>query len=356
MSEKPSYEDLEARIREFESESSQRKQAEEQNRRLVSILKATLASTADGIMVVSREGKIVGVNEKLEKMWGIPKTILASRDDNLFLGYVLSLTRDPEGFLDKVAELYTQPDAESHDIIEFKDGRIFDRYSQPQRIDGVSVGRVWSFRDLSEIRKSQQELKESFEKLRKAMGGIIQAMALCGEKRDPYTAGHQRRVADLARQIGAELSLPKERIDGIGLAGVIHDIGKIAVPADILSKPGRLTDNEFGIIKEHSSAGFDILKEIDFPWPIAEIVHQHHEKMDGTGYPQGLCGEAILLEARIVSVSDVVEAMASHRPYRAAIGIEKALEEIRRYRGLRYDRDVVDACTTVFARTGFKFV
>jgi HD-GYP domain-containing protein (c-di-GMP phosphodiesterase class II) len=139
------------------------------------------------------------------------------------------------------------------------------------------------------------------------------------------------------------------------LAGVIHDIGKIAVPADILSKPGALTANEFGIIKEHSAAGFDILKEIDFPWPIAEIVHQHHEKMDGSGYPKGLSGDAILLEARIVSISDVVEAMSSHRPYRPAIGIEKALDEMREYRGIRYDPDAVDACIKVFAKTGFKF-
>ncbi|MEN6312384.1 MAG: HD-GYP domain-containing protein, partial [Acidobacteriota bacterium] len=162
------------------------------------------------------------------------------------------------------------------------------------------------------------------------------------------TAGHQRRVSALAVAIAEELHLPSEKIEGLRFAGAIHDIGKIAMPAEILGKPTRLTKTEFQLIKDHPRIGFDILKNIQFPWPVAHIVLQHHERMDGSGYPDGLIGEAILIEARILAVADVVEAISSHRPYRPALGVEKALEEIRRGRGIRYDMRVVDACQKVF--------
>jgi HD-GYP domain-containing protein (c-di-GMP phosphodiesterase class II) len=178
-------------------------------------------------------------------------------------------------------------------------------------------------------------------------------MAVVVETRDPYTAGHQRRVSDLARAIATEMNLSRGRIDGIRVMGSIHDIGKISVPAEILSKPTKLTDIEFGLIKAHSSAGYDILKEIEFPWPVAEIVLQHHEKLNGFGYPRGLKGNEILPEAKIICVADVVEAMASHRPYRPALGIEKALEEIFQNRGILYDPDVVDACLRLFREKGY---
>jgi len=165
-------------------------------------------------------------------------------------------------------------------------------------------------------------------RLRKALEGIIHAMSLTVESRDPYTAGHQHRVADLATAIAEEMSLSKDQVEGIRMAGMIHDIGKISIPAEILSKPGSITEYEFGIIKTHPRVGYDILKQIEFPWPVAQIVYQHHERINGSGYPQGLCGKEILLQAKILGVADVVEAMASHRPYRPAFGIEKALEEI----------------------------
>jgi putative nucleotidyltransferase with HDIG domain len=161
-------------------------------------------------------------------------------------------------------------------------------------------------------------------------------------------------VANLARAISSEMGLPNENVEGIRIAGIIHDMGKILVPAEILSKPGRLTENEFGIIKSHPQVGYDILKNIDFPWPVAQIVLQHHERMDGSGYPQGLQSEKILLEARILAVADVVEAMASHRPYRAALGIDKALEEISRNSGVLYDPEAVNACLKLFNEKGFK--
>jgi putative nucleotidyltransferase with HDIG domain len=174
----------------------------------------------------------------------------------------------------------------------------------------------------------EQIVEERTVKLQGALEGIIQVMTRTVEARDPYTAGHQRRVALLSVAIAEKMGMPKDQIEGIRMAGMIHDLGKISVPAEILSKPTRLTDIEFALIKTHSQVGYDILQEVDFPWPIAQMVLQHHERMDGSGYPQGLSGEDILLEARILCVADVVEAMASLRPYRPALGIEKALEEI----------------------------
>ncbi|MDQ1336624.1 MAG: Response regulator [Thermodesulfobacteriota bacterium] len=201
----------------------------------------------------------------------------------------------------------------------------------------------------------EQMVAERTASLRRAMDGIIRAMGLTVESRDPYTSGHQQRVAVLSAAIAGEMGLSQDQTDGIRLAGMIHDLGKITVPAGILSKPTHLTDIEFALIKTHPQVGYDILKEIEFPWPIAQIVHQHHEKMDGSGYPQGLSGEAILLEARILCVADVVEAMASHRPYRPAIGLDKALEEIADNAGRLYDPGAVQACLSLFREKGFSF-
>ena len=175
------------------------------------------------------------------------------------------------------------------------------------------------------------------------------------ESRDLYTSGHQKRVSDLACAIATEMALSIDQIEAIYMAGILHDIGKITVPAEILSKPGRLSEHEFGLIKSHPQVAYDILKGIKFPWPLAQIVLQHHERMDGSGYPLGLAGENILLEARILAVADTVEAMASHRPYRAALGIEAALEIIGRNKKVLYDHRVVDACIRVFDEKGFKF-
>ena len=206
-------------------------------------------------------------------------------------------------------------------------------------------------------RRYRQDLEsmvaERTAKLREAMEGIIQAMSLAVESRDPYTAGHQQRVAELACAIVEEMGFSDEQIMGIRMAGVVHDLGKISIPAEILSKPSRLTDIEFSLIKTHPQSSYDILKGIEFPWPIAQVVLQHHERMDGSGYPQGLSGEGILMEARILAVADVVEAMSSHRPYRPALGIDKALEEIPQNKGILYDPEVVDACLRLFKEKDF---
>jgi putative nucleotidyltransferase with HDIG domain len=211
-----------------------------------------------------------------------------------------------------------------------------------------------SFIDITVRKNAEDKLKDTLESLRKAVDTTVQVLVSAVEVRDPYTAGHQLRTADLARAIATEMGLPQEKIDGIRMAGSIHDIGKLSIPAEILSKPTKLTNLEFSIIKEHSQKGYEMLKDVESPWPLAEIVYQHHERMDGSGYPRNLKGDEILMEARIMAVADVVEAMASHRPYRPALGIDAALAEIQKNRGTLYDDAVVDACLRLFREKGFK--
>lgn len=204
-------------------------------------------------------------------------------------------------------------------------------------------------------KRMQQELQQSFESLKKAMHSTIQAISMTVEMRDPYTSGHQQRVANLAKAIAEQLELPESQIESIYMAAAIHDIGKISLPAEILVKPIPLSAIEISLVQAHAQAGYDILKGIEFPWAIADIVLQHHERMDGSGYPQGLAGDKIVFEARIICVADVVETMASHRPYRPSIGIDKALEEIEDRRGVLYDPIVVDACLKIFKEKNYSF-
>jgi PAS domain S-box-containing protein/putative nucleotidyltransferase with HDIG domain len=208
--------------------------------------------------------------------------------------------------------------------------------------------------EIVERRRAESELKATLQNLRAIIRATVQAIATAVEVRDPYTAGHQKRVADLARAIAKEMGLPQDKIEGLRTAGVIHDLGKLSIPAEILSKPTKLTNIEFSLIQTHSEMGYEILKDISFPWPVARIVREHHERMDGSGYPQGLKGDEILIESRILAVADVVEAIASHRPYRPSKGIEAAIEEIQGRKGQAYDPDVVDACLRVF-NNGYKF-
>lgn len=183
----------------------------------------------------------------------------------------------------------------------------------------------------------------------------LQALSLMLEKRDPYTSGHQRRVADLAEKIAIEMGLSKDQAHGIRLAGIVHDIGKIQTPSDVLTKPGILSDIEYSLMKLHPQAGYEILSGIKFPWPIAKAVQQHHERLDGSGYPSGLKGSEIIIDAQIIAVADTVEAMSSHRPYRPGLGLDAALEEILRKRGIHFDPEVVDACIRLFKERGYAF-
>ncbi len=203
--------------------------------------------------------------------------------------------------------------------------------------------------------RTETRLKESFDKLKRALEATVTALTTAVEMRDPYTAGHQKRVAFLAVAIAEEMDIPEDKIEGIRMAAVIHDIGKIHVPAEILSKPAELTEPEFEIVQSHSQIGFDVLKNIEFPWPVAHIVLQHHERLNGSGYPKGLRNGEILFEAKIIAVADVVEAMSSHRPYRPAHSIEATLKEISTNKGVLYEPYVAETCQRLFKKQGFKF-
>ncbi len=238
-----------------------------------------------------------------------------------------------------------------------KDGLpIIISYSSAPVLDGDRIVATMAvIYDISEKMKMEADLKESLEKTNRILDETVHSLSSAVEKRDPYTAGHQQRVAQLACALAEEIGgTAEERLKGIWTGAILHDIGKLFVPAEILTRPGRLSGIEFELVKSHAEVGYDILKDIEFQWPVALIVRQHHERLDGSGYPAGLKGDDILFEARILGVADVVEAISSHRPYRPGIGIESALEEIKRSRGTAYDPSVVDACLNLF-RNGFHF-
>ena len=208
--------------------------------------------------------------------------------------------------------------------------------------------------DITEQKVAEQKIKSYVKQLETAMQSTLQAVANVVEAHDPYTAGHERRVGQIAADIAREMGWSEEKCNTLQLIGLVHDIGKMSVPSEILSKPGRLSTIEFELVKSHAENGYQILQNVEFPLPIAEIIREHHERMDGSGYPQGLKGEEILLEARILSVADVLEAMASHRPYRASLGIDAAISEIETHRGSLFDTDIVDAMLRLFREKGYQ--
>ncbi len=246
---------------------------------------------------------------------------------------------------------------------------VYDYIIKPMDRNGIliSVANAFRRRDLEMANRSYRRnleqmvdertnsLQRSMSKLENAMNGIVRAIAHTVETRDPYTAGHQRRVADLAAAIAQEVGFDRDQIEAVRVAAIIHDLGKISVPAEILSKPSRLTVNEFNLIKEHPQVGFDIVKDIEFPWDVSTMVYQHHEKLDGSGYPLGAAGDEILPESRVLTVADVVEAMASHRPYRPGLGVDVALGEIDKNKGKFYDPEMAKACIALFKSKRFSF-
>jgi PAS domain S-box-containing protein len=275
----------------------------------------------------------------------------------------------PEEFMaditDVALQLYVNPEdrRKLKEMIE-EHGFVKGYETQNYKKDG---GIIWVSMTMQAVRDEKGQImhyegineeitdrKQTVERMRKALGATVQAIAVTVETRDPYTAGHQRRVADLARSIATEMNLPIDQIDGIRMVAIIHDLGKISVPAEILSKPTKLTALEFSLIKTHAQSGYDILKDIDFPWPVARTVLEHHERMNGSGYPNGLTGDNLLMESRILAVADVVESMGSHRPYRPSLGIEAALEEIEKNRGTLYDNAVADVCLRLFREKDYQ--
>lgn len=300
------------------------------------------------------EGRIVRANKTLANSLKIPvKDIIGKTTEELFPKEQAEKMRkyDREVIISgkpkrDIIQPYNTPEGTRWAIIDkmpYKDK------------EGKVTGVIAFAKDITVQRKSEQELKQTYQRLKKTMNATIDTMSKIIEAKDPYTSNHQQRVCQLAVPLAQELGLSKDKVEGIRIASLIHDIGKIGLPTEILSKPTTLTDVEFSLIKGHSQIGYDILKSIDFSYPIAQIVLQHHERLDGSGYPNKLKGDEIILEAKIIGVADIVEAMSSHRPYRPALGVDKALEEISKNRGILYDPEIVDACIRLFKEKGFKF-
>lgn len=307
----------------------------------------------DGMIIIDRNFDIVFANKAFSIMSGISeKKLMGKKCYDLFPSVLCHNAKCPvHRIINGVQQLVHEGDKHCRGI---KCSPCIVKASALMNEAGSVSGVVETITDIGLLKKTQQELFESRERLRKAMGGIIQAMSMTIEKRDPYTAGHQRRVAKLCRAIGTELGLDWERIQGLRMAAAIHDLGKIHVPAAILNKPGNLSDHEMGIIRQHPQTAYDILKNIEFPWPLAEAIYQHHERLDGSGYPRGLKGNQIILEARILAVADVAESMSSFRPYRRELGIEKAIIELKKQSGILYDPEIIKICLELF-RKGFNF-
>jgi PAS domain S-box-containing protein/putative nucleotidyltransferase with HDIG domain len=303
---------------------------------------------------LNSEGVITAVNQTESRMLGYRPEEMVGRS---IFDFILPGQRDEaEGRFRRKLSGETLPKSDSRIYVK-KDGSEMN-VSVDDRIEyagGKVAGLRTTMVDVTALKKTESELKQSLERVHKILDGAVNALTMTSEMRDPYTAGHQRRVSQLACAIAEEMGISGEQIVCIRISGLLHDVGKISIPAEILSKPGQVSDYEFNILKTHSESGYQILKTIEFPWPIAKIVIQHHERIDGSGYPGGLAGSEILLEARILAVADTVEAMASHRPYRPAFKISKALEEISRGRGIVYDPEAVDACNRVFSKRKFQF-
>ncbi|MGA9108993.1 MAG: PAS domain S-box protein [Smithella sp.] len=334
---------------------TERKIAEEELRKSDEKYRNIFENAVEGIYQSTIEGRFITANAALARMTGYdsPEELIESIKDMGTQLYVhpedrkrFLEIRDTKGFVDDFeVEFYK------------KDGNTFWGVINARTVKDEK-GEILYFEGFIEditIRKHAEErLHQTLGRLRKAVITTIQVLVSAVESRDPYTSGHQVRVAHLARAIATEMGLLQDKIDSIRMAGSIHDIGKLSVPAEILSKPTKLTDIELSLIKEHSRVGYEMLKDVESPWPLAEIIYQHHECMNGSGYPRNLKGDDILMEARIMAVADIVEAMASHRPYRPALGIEAALEEIEKNKGILYDDTVANACLKLFREKDYQ--
>jgi len=336
-------------LKEAESRS-QRKRVEEALRESETLFRKLFEDTAVVKLIIDLDtGNIIDANEAAAVFYGW------SREQLKQMKIQEINTLSPE----EVKKVMEKARTKKKIHLEFRhrraDGSVrdVDVFSSNVEVKGKNLLHV-IVHDITDHNRAEEKLKDTLESLRRAVGVTIQVMVSAVETRDPYTAGHQLRSANLACAIATEMGLPQDKILGLRMAGSIHDIGKLSIPAEILSKPTKLSEIEFSLIKEHARKGCEILKNVESPWPLAQIVSQHHERMDGSGYPRKLKGDEILLEARIMAVADVVEAMASHRPYRQALGIDAALEEIEKNRGTLYDEAVVDTCLKLFREKGFQ--
>jgi PAS domain S-box-containing protein/putative nucleotidyltransferase with HDIG domain len=313
-----------------------------------------------GITVVDRKGQIVFANKRAEDLFCLTINEITHRGYSASEWHITDFDGNPfpEEQLPFTQVINTgNPVYGVRHAIELSDGRrmfllingapIFDEQGHVMEV-------VLTIDDITKDRQAEEKIQQGLKQLEKSLGDTIKAMSRVVETRDPYTAGHQDKVARLAAAIAKKMNLSEEQIKGIQTAGFIHDIGKMYIPADILSKPGKLSSIEMQLIRTHPQAGYDIMKDIEFPWPVARIILEHHERMDGSGYPNGVLNNDILPEARIIAVADVVDAMASHRPYRPTLGIDAALGEIEKNKGVLYDSTAVDACLMLFREEGFQ--
>ena len=336
----------------LQQEIIERKQAEEEIRQLKDFNEGIVQNMTEGIAIENAEGRIVFINPAAADLLGYsPEELLGQH-------WTIIVSPDQHPSVQAAYERRIHGEADRYELqLVRKDGALIPVLvsGSPQTEEGRFAGTLSVFTDITKHKRTEEELQRSLDRLRRTFDETVHALASAVRTRNPYTAGHQRRVAQLACAIAREMGLPEEQAEGIRVAGLIHDIGKINVPLEILSNPDGITELEYGMIKAHPQIGYDILKTVEFPWPVAEIVLQHHERLDGSGYPQGLSGEEIMLEARILGVADVVDAMTAHQPYRSALGIYRALEEISQNRGVLYDPGVVGACLKLFKQGGFKF-
>jgi len=323
------------------------KESEEKVRESEEHHRSLFDNSLDGIYRTTLGGKYIDANPALVKMLGC-----GSKDELLAIDIPTQLyfrKEDRPGPNQRNRIFETRLKKKDGSVISVEiNSRVICKDGKPVYYEGI-------VRDITRQIIAEKKLKESYRKLQKTLDGAINTLASIVEARDPYTSGHQKRVALLAIAISEELDLGRDKIEAMGAAALIHDIGKINVPASILARPGKISKIEFDMIKTHSQVGYDIIKRIEFPWPLADIILQHHERIDGSGYPKGLKGKDIKFEAKILAVADVVEAMASHRPYRPALGIDKALKEIKQGKGKLYDPEVVDACARLFTEKKFDF-
>ena len=331
---------------ELQKEITEHQQAEEALTKSEEKYRAIFENTGTATVILEENTVISMANTQFERLSGYSKEEIENKIKwtDFVIPEDLKVMVDYHTARRKARE---KPPTEYEFRLIDKKGNIKNIFLKVGMIPG-SKKSIASLIDITESKKSEERLK-------KTMDATIDTMSRIIEAKDPYTSGHQHRVCQLAVPLAQELNLSQDKVEGIRIASLIHDIGKIGLPAEILSKPTKLTDIEFSLIKGHSQIGYDILKSIDFSYPIAQIVLQHHEKINGSGYPNNLKGDEILLEAKIIGVADVVEAMSSHRPYRPSLGTEKALEEISKNKGILYDPEVVDACLKLFKEKEFKF-
>ncbi len=313
-----------------------------------------LETGIDGMRIIDKEFNVLRVNKQFCKISGLSKKEnLAKKCFKTFPG---EHCNKPTCTVKRLLNNSSHFERETEKVRT--DGKIIPCIITALPLkdaNGRIVSMVENYKDITERKKNEENLKKSYINLQKTLNGTIDTLASIVETRDPYTSGHQKRVTLLAIAISEELGLEKYKIEAIGTAALIHDIGKISIPASILARPGKISPIEYDMIKTHPQLGYEMIKRIEFPWPIANIILQHHERLDGSGYPKGLKGKDIVLEARILAVADVVEAMSSYRPYRPSLGIDKALKEVKKGKGKLYDPRVVEACIKIIAKKGFKF-